>query len=74
MHYTYRTVSFSVNSDDIIVGIYTGGDTSSNINVLCTGKNYSTPYEPQYPGSPATKKYVDDSIATNITEVLNKSF
>lgn len=74
VHYTYRTVSFSVNSDDIIVGIYTGGDTSSNINVLGTGKNYSTPYEPQYPGSPATKKYVDDSIATNITNVLGGSY
>lgn len=74
VHYTYRTVSFSVNSDDIIVGIYTGGDTLSNINVLGTGKNYSTPYEPQYPGSPATKKYVDDSIATNITNVLGGSY
>jgi len=74
VHYTYRTVSFSVNSDDIIVGIYTGGDTLSNINVLGTGKNYSTPYEPQYPGSPATKKYVDDSITTNITNVLGGSY
>lgn len=36
--------------------------------------NYSTPYEPQYPGSPATKKYVDDSIATNITQVLGGSY
>lgn len=36
--------------------------------------NYSTPYEPRYPGSPATKKYVDDSIATNITNVLNRSY
>lgn len=32
-------------------------------NVLKTGKDYSTPYTPQYDGSPATKKYVDDSVA-----------
>lgn len=33
------------------------------VNVLMTDKNYSTPYTPQYNGSPATKKYVDDSVA-----------
>ena len=27
---------------------------------LRTGKNYSSPYNPDYDGSPATKKYVDD--------------
>lgn len=31
---------------------------------LDTGVNYSNPYNPQYPWSPATKKYVDDSVAT----------
>ena len=36
--------------------------------------NYSTPYTPQYPGSPATKKYVDDSISNNITNVLGGSY
>lgn len=29
---------------------------------LNTNKNYSTPYTPVYPWSPATKKYVDDNI------------
>lgn len=29
---------------------------------LATGVNYATPYTPEYPWSPATKKYVDDSI------------
>ena len=28
---------------------------------LATGVNYATPYIPEYPWSPATKKYVDDS-------------
>ena len=35
----------------------------TNYNVLRTGKDYWTPYTPQYNGSPATKKYVDDSIS-----------
>lgn len=29
---------------------------------LRTGKNYGTPYTPEYDGSPATKKYVDDKV------------
>ena len=29
---------------------------------LETNYNYSTPYTPQYAGSPATKKYVDDNV------------
>ena len=33
-------------------------------NVLDTTINYTTPYTPQYPWSPATKKYVDDWLAT----------
>ena len=32
-------------------------------NVLATNQDYSSPYVPQYNGSPATKKYVDDSVA-----------
>lgn len=34
--------------------------TVTLMSVLDTGTNYSTPYTPQYNGSPATKKYVDD--------------
>lgn len=33
---------------------------------LAPNKNYSTPYTPQYDGSPATKKYVDDSVSWSI--------
>ena len=32
----------------------------ANSNFLRTGVNYGTPYTPEYNGSPATKKYVDD--------------
>ena len=31
-------------------------------NTLSAWKNYTTPYTPQYDGSPATKKYVDDTV------------
>ena len=44
------------------------------LEVLATNKNYNTPYTPQYNGSPATKKYVDDAISTNITNVLGGSY
>ena len=33
--------------------------------VLETNYNYSAPYTPLYDGSPATKKYVDDSVASS---------
>lgn len=33
-------------------------------NVLATDVDYQTPYTPAYNGSPATKKYVDDGLAT----------
>lgn len=41
----------------------TEAKSNSIINVLRTGKDYSTPYTPEYNGSPATKKYVDDSVS-----------
>lgn len=31
---------------------------------LATGVNYATPYTPEYNGSPATKKYVDDGLSS----------
>ena len=54
----------------------------ANSNFLRTGVNYPTPYTPEYNGSPATKKYVDDSASTkqdtlvsgtNIKTVNNQS-
>ena len=41
---------------------------------LETDVNYSTPYTPLYAGSPATKKYVDDSISNSITTMLNSAY
>ena len=54
----------------------------ANSNYLRTWYNYPTPYTPEYNGSPATKKYVDDSASTkqdtlvsgtNIKTVNNQS-
>lgn len=44
--------------------------TSSQRHYLDTNTDYSTPYTPKYDGSPATKKYVDDSIANAITDAI----
>lgn len=46
-------------SSDIVTSVVI---TTYNAHVLFTDVNYSTPYTPTYNGSPATKKYVDDSI------------
>lgn len=46
--------------DGTVTSIATGSSWVWNFLVLRTGKNYWTPYTPEYDGSPATKKYVDD--------------
>lgn len=55
----YMSISFS---DGVVTGI-----NASSLQIwpytLATNVNYSTPYTPTYDGSPATKKYVDDSIS-----------
>ena len=37
-------------------------------------ENYDNPYTPQYDGSPATKKYVDDSISSAITAAIEGAY
>ena len=67
----------AINASGKITSVTTNYDRTSSYGgyrVLLTGQNYSTPYIPQYPGSPATKKYVDDAIATNITTMLNGNY
>lgn len=55
----WRMLSLVVSGWNV-TSISTWDYTGNAINVLSTGTNYSTPYTPQYDGSPATKKYVDD--------------
>lgn len=66
-------IQFTIEND-IITSITKPATSALNMHFLETDVNYSTPYEPQYPGSPATKKYVDDAISTNITQVLGGSY
>ena len=69
----WRTVvQLTLNNTTVTnVGRWSYNDT---IDYLRIDYDYSKPYTPKYPGSPATKKYVDDSITTNITNVLNESY
>lgn len=48
---------------DTITDLYTANYNAWSFpRYLSTETNYQTPYTPQYPGSPATKKYVDDNM------------
>lgn len=59
--YVYnRYFKIYVSSDVVTMLVTTTYKTSGNF--LWTSTNYSTPYTPEYPWSPATKKYVDDSV------------
>ena len=45
------------------IGLLYGSQGRASTTSLSTVTNYEVPYEPKYDGSPATKKYVDTSIA-----------
>ena len=72
-HREWRIVVQLTLNNTVVTNVnkWTYNDT---IDYLRIDYNYSKPYTPRYNGSPATKKYVDDSIATNITNVLNRSY
>lgn len=54
----YMNIQLLMNGSTVSSIIFTN-NSSRYINA---NRDYSTPYTPQYDGSPATKKYVDDSI------------
>lgn len=60
-----KTIVFTVTSWSV-TSISTQWRTTV-ANVLATNQNYSSPYTPAYDWSPATKKYVDDSVAWAIS-------
>ena len=66
----YRTISGVLSSDDTYVEQVTFSlfGYHQSPRYLDVKTNYATPYEPLYPGSPATKKYVDDALAGASTE------
>ena len=53
------------------VGQWTYNDT---VGYLRVDYDYSAPYTPQFNGSPVTKKYMEDSLATFTPESSNTSF
>ena len=57
-----RKITLTVVSDEVTA--ITIGEYQISPNVLATDVNYNVPYTPLYNGSPATKKYVDDGLAT----------
>lgn len=56
-----------------VVAIGTSFD-ETKINTIDPTVKYGSPFNPTQPYHPATKKYVDDSITTNITNVLGGSY
>lgn len=63
-------------TDDAITSIKwtPAGSMMSEFDVVSANSNYNVSYTPQYNGSPATKKYVDDAISTNITQAIGGSY
>lgn len=60
----FNCLNFSI-TDWIVTLIGTSSFRNTTPQVLATNVNYNVPYQPQYDGSPATKKYVDDQIEDN---------
>ena len=55
-----------------VVGV--SGSQLQERRYLDTNTNYPTSYTPLYDGSPATKKYVDDSITNAITDAIGGAY
>lgn len=50
------------------------GAFTHSSRILTLNTDYETPYMPEYDGSPATKKYVDDSITAAITAAIEEAY
>ena len=72
-HKMWRTVvQLTLNNTGVNnVAKWSYNDTITYLNAEY---NYSKPYTPRYPGSPATKKYVDDAIANSITDAIGGAY
>ncbi len=68
----YWKLALDENENVTNITVYSDGTTW--FPFLLTDKDYSTPYTPLYDGSPATKKYVDDSIAASITDAIGGAY
>jgi hypothetical protein len=61
--WSYVIMCYFSISNWTVSSVYWPTSTYKTSMFLATWVNYSTPYTPQYDGSPATKKYVDDSVS-----------
>ena len=74
LYITIPKVKLEVDSTDpTTVKAITVSEYKESISAVKPGYDYSNPYMPQYDGSPATKKYVDDSVPTKVSELENDS-
>ena len=60
LYLPYYTVRCVINNEQVTNIMINKSEEQTPL--LESNFNYFEPYEPQYPGSPATKKYVDDSF------------
>ncbi len=62
---TQNNLIFSLSSNSV-TSVTTSYGGNLTMYYLSPVVDYATPYQPQYPGSPATKKYVDDNVADKV--------
>lgn len=55
-----HSITLWINNNNEVIQISEWEQTYASTAYISPNYNYSEPYMPQYPGSPATKKYVDD--------------
>lgn len=66
--------SLQLNLENDIVNEVIFFNTVTTKSYIEANSNYTTPYVPKFDGSPATKKYVDDSIESAIGQALSRSY
>lgn len=63
------------NQEGVVTSIDNIVESDANVSYFISPiASYSIPFTPTSNGHPATKKYVDDAITTNITNVLGGSY
>lgn len=68
-----EVIDLTYNSKTDTISAVTITEMGGSRSVLDTETEYQTPYNPKYPGSPATKKYVDDTVS-DTTQIFEYSF
>ena len=71
--YIFKSALYFTIADDIVTKIDFSKSSPTVVDFLALA-GYPTPYIPQNDGSPATKKYVDDSIASAITDAIGGEY